>query len=83
MSDTTLAHRHRPLFGPTEFVLKHLAYESVPNMLTPFKNNYGQHGMLPREQEYNRLHQFYRARAEHTVARLKTFPLFADKHRGD
>ena len=83
MSDTTLARLHRPQFTEKEFVLADLAYESVPNMLTPFKNKYGNHGMPLREQEYNRIHQFYRSRAEHTFARLKFWSLFSDRHRGD
>lgn len=83
MSDTTLARLHRPPFNCKECVLADLAYESVPNMLTPFKNTFGPTGIPKREAEYNRLHQFYRARSEHTFAKLKKHAIIAGTWRSD
>lgn len=76
MSDTTLFRLHQPSLGDKDFILGDLAYESVPHVLTPVKNNFGKFGMPVREGEYIRVHQFYRARVEHFFGKVNKFSIF-------
>lgn len=44
---------------------------------------YGKLGMPTREKEYNRVHQFYRARSEHYFARMKKFQILGGVYRSE
>jgi hypothetical protein len=88
MSDTTLARLYRPHFQPHWTILGDLAYLSVPNCLTPFKNQGAcpeqglAQSLTPDELEFNRVHQFYRARVAHAFGRLHAWKIVDDVYRG-
>ena len=79
-SDTTLARTFRPGFLPHESLLGDKAYISVPNCVVPIKERPG--GLSPAEVEYNRVHQFYRARVEHAFAWVNKWKVVSGCFRG-
>eukprot|EP00667_Euglena_gracilis_P029445 EG_transcript_39061 len=82
MSDTTLFRQYRPnlpLLGLQDhYLLADLAYLSVPNSLPPIKGN----NLTPEESEFNRCHQFYRARCEQYFAEMHSFAVVSATFRG-
>ena len=82
MSDTTPARIYRPPYALLGFanyyLLAEFAYLSVPHMLPPFKGD-----QTTYEEEFTRIHQFYRARAEKVFAGLLNFDIVASHYRGD
>ena len=71
MSDTTLARKYSPALRESDVILADLAYISIPHCLTPIKNLHG--GLTADQLEFNRVFQFYRARAEHCFGWMKSF----------
>lgn len=80
MSDTTLARLYRPPLGPSDTILADLAYLSVPNCLTPFKKPPTGHDLDVDALEFNRVHQFYRARVEHQFGHLHAWRIISCKY---
>ena len=81
MSDTTLARVYRPSLQPDDTILADLAYLSVPNCLTPFKKPNKPHELDSDALEFNRIHQFYRARVEHQFGHLHGWKILSSKYR--
>ena len=80
MSDTTLARIYRPVLRPRDQLLADLAYMSVPKCLRPFKKPPG--GLLdPDALEFNRVHQFYRAKVEHQIGQLVRWRVVSARFR--
>lgn len=67
-SDTTLARHYHPRGQRT--YLADLAYVSVPFCLPPHKGD-----QTAEEEEFTRVHQWYRARTEHCFAKLHAFSI--------
>jgi hypothetical protein len=82
MSDTTLARIWRLALSAWQTLLGDLAYLSVPNCLTPFKNPQEPATLTQDELEFNRIHQFYRARVEHAFGSLHAWGVIDQVYRG-
>ena len=80
MSDTTLARKYRPLLRASDTLLADLAYLSVPNCLPPVKKPQGG-DITFWQKEFNRIHQFYRARVEHQFGHLHTWAIIRSRFR--
>ncbi len=82
MSDTTLARRHPAPYAAyglaRAYLLADLAYISVPQMLVPPKGNFQNNA----EKKFTRIHEWYRARAEHFLGDLHEFEVVSNDYRG-
>lgn len=58
-----------------------LAYEGCPHLIVPIKDRTEGFGLSAREEEFNRVLQFYRARVEHVNGWLNNFGIVRQKCR--